>query len=159
AEKRAVHTPPCMIPGTPSPDGRLFPCSQAGTGNLALYEFATGESRILTKTGDGGDVNFATESIVSVDGRQGAYGWGDGACECSQLRVIDADGAHERTLYGAKGMAEILPLEWSSDGRWILGTRRREGHVEVILVSTSDGTLRIAQIMSLGLGRVTLSPD
>ena len=159
AQKRAVHTPNCMIPGTPSPDGRLFPCSEAGTGNLALYEFATGVSRVLTRTGDGGDANYATEAVVSPDGLSVAYGWEDGSCACSLLRIIDADGGNERTLYGGAGQDEVLPREWSSDGSVILGLRRMKGRVEIVLVSAADAAVHVIRSTAPGLGRVTLSPD
>ncbi len=159
AQKRAVHTPNCMIPGTPSPDGRLFPCSESSKGNLALYEFATGVSRVLTRTGDGGDANYATESVVSSDGLRVAYGWEDGACACSLLRVIDADGGNERTLYGGAGQDEVLPREWSSDGSVILSLRRTKGRVEIVLVSAADAPVRVIRSMPPGLGRVSLSPD
>jgi serine/threonine protein kinase/Tol biopolymer transport system component len=159
AEKRAVHTPQAMIPGTPSPDGRFFPYSELGTGNLAIYEFATGTSRVLTRNGDGGDENYATESIVSSDDHRLAYSWEDGSCGCSQLRVIDSDGANERTLYGGPGKAEVLPLEWSSDGGQILGRRRQGGsQTEIVLVSVVDGSVRVVRTVS-GLGHVSLSPD
>jgi serine/threonine-protein kinase len=159
AEKRAVHTPPAMIPGTPSPDGRFFPYSELATGNLAIYEFATGETRVLTAAGDGCDENCATQSIVSPDGHRLAYSWEDGSCACSQLRIIDSDGANERTLYGGSGKAETLPLEWSSDGQQILGRRSQGGgRTEIVLVSPADGSLRVIRTVN-GLGRVALSPD
>jgi Tol biopolymer transport system component/predicted Ser/Thr protein kinase len=159
AEKRAVQTPRIMLAGTPSPDGRYLPYSEFGTGNLALYEFATGTSRVLTKSGDGGD-NYATESIVSADGHRIAYSWVDGGSDRVQLRVIDSDGANERTLDSSPNPSSILPLKWSSDGRQILGTRQRsDGETEIMLVSASDGSIRVVRTLPFAPGNVDLSPD
>jgi serine/threonine protein kinase len=157
-EKRVVKTPLALFPGTPSPDGRYLPFSEFSTGNLALYEFATGVSRILRKGGNGDDT-LVVESIVSGDSSQIAYNWNDASCDCVQLRVIDSTGANDRLLATSPGVAEIVPLEWSRDGTEILGTRKRSGGgTEVVLISTSDGSIRLIRTFSEG-GNVTLSPD
>ncbi len=159
-EKRAVQIPPVMVAGTPSPDGKYFPYSELATGNLAIYEFATGVSRVLTKDGDGGHENYATESILSADSSQVAYNWVDASCGCNQLRVIDAGGVNSRVLYRGKGGTEILPLEWSFDGRQILGTRQRgASETEVILISALDGSVRPVRTFERSPWKVTLSPD
>jgi serine/threonine protein kinase/Tol biopolymer transport system component len=160
AEKRAVHTPDVMIPGIPSPDGRFFPYSARGTGNLAIYEFATGQSRTLTTTGDGGDQNYAEGSVVSADSHWVAYIWDDSSCQCSQLRVIDTAGTNERTLLGTSGTPEVVPLEWSTDGSQILGRRRQDGsRTDIVLVSVMDGSIRVVRTVAGGISHVSLSPD
>ncbi len=159
-EKRAVQIPLAMVKGTPSPDGGYLPYSEFGTGNLALYEFATGASRVLTSSGDGGHENYATEAIVSADSGRIAYTWMDGACGCIQLRVIDAGGGEARILYGGRGMTEVLPLEWSADGSQILGKRQKSAEeTEVVLISVSDGSARVVRTFEHGSGKVSLSPD
>ncbi len=158
AEKRAVQRPQYMIPGTPSPDGRFLPYSDL-TGNVALYEFATGVSRTLTSGGDGGDVNFATESIVSSDSSRVATSWADSSCDCWQLRIVDVEATTVRVLYGERGVPEILPLQWSADDSQILGTRKASsGEIDVVLVSTLDGDVRTIRTLAYR-GMVTLSPD
>ena len=159
-QKRAVKTPPAMSEGAPSPDGRFRPYSQIDTGNLAVYEFATGESRVLTHSADVDNGNFASGSVMSADGGRIAYSWEDSSCECTQLRVIDTDGRGERVLYGGRGAAEIVPREWSSDGQWILGARRRSpDDAEAVLVSANDGALRALSRPAHAFGRISLSPD
>ena len=101
-EKRVIKTPPVFFTGTPSPDGRYLPFSEFATGNPALYEFATGDIRVLRKGGDGGDI-FATQSIVSPDSSQVAYDWTIPSCDCTQLRVIDATGATTACSRRARG--------------------------------------------------------
>jgi Tol biopolymer transport system component len=160
AEKRAVRTPRWILPGIPSPDGRFLPYTEPVGGNLALYEFATGESRTLTTAGDGGDVNWASgSSIVSGDNGRIAYGWSDSTCDCTQLRVIDSDGRNERVLYGEQGAPEIDPLEWSADGTQILGARKGDaGVTDVLLVSVSDGSVQVIRTLR-NAGSFTWSPD
>jgi serine/threonine-protein kinase len=156
-EKRVIKTPPVFFTGTPSPDGRYLPFSEFATGNPALYEFATGEIRILRKGGDGGDI-FATQSIVSHDSSQVAYDWNDPSCDCTQLRVIDATGANDRLLTKSSGATEINQIEWSRDGE-ILGSRKnKDGETEILLISSSDGSIRVIHTISQG-GNATLSPD
>jgi serine/threonine protein kinase/Tol biopolymer transport system component len=153
-EKREVQTPLVMFPGIPSPDGRFFPYS-GRDGNVAIYEFATGTSRTVTTGGDAGDTNFASYPVlVSPDSSRLAYSWEEGSCECTQIRVIDADGANMRILYEGKGPTELFPIEWTLDGSQILGTRGEE----VLLLSAQDGSLRVLRTLP-GAGRVRLSPD
>lgn len=158
-EKREVQTPPAMFVGTPSPDGRYLPYSVRETGNIALYEFATGESRVLTTTGDASNY-FGNGSIVSVDGKRVAYNWIDGSADRIQLRVIDADGTNERTLSTDPNPTSFMPGEWSPDGRHILAARQRPGgETELVLVSAMEGSLTTIRTFVHGPGHATLSPD
>jgi Tol biopolymer transport system component/predicted Ser/Thr protein kinase len=153
-EKREVNTPRVMFPGIPSPDGRFFPYS-GPDGNVAIYEFATGTSRTLTTGGDAGDTNFASYPVlVSPDSSHLAYPWEDGSCKCTQIRVIDADGTNMRALYEGKGPTEMFPIEWTSAGGHIFGTRGDE----ILLLSAQDGSIRTLRTLP-GAGRVRLSPD
>jgi Tol biopolymer transport system component/predicted Ser/Thr protein kinase len=159
-EKRAVQVPRAMSTGVPSPDGRYLPYSEEGTGNLALYEFATGQSRVLTSGGDGGNENWATMSIVSEDSGQVAYQWADGPCDCLQLRIIDSDGKNDRLLFGGRDIPYIDPLEWSADGSRILGRRQKGAEeTDVVLVSVSDGSVQPIRTFEHGPGMIRLSPD
>ena len=156
-EKRVIKTPPIFFAGTPSPDGRYLPFSEFATGNPALYEFSTGYIRVLRRGGDGGDI-FATQSIVSPDSSQVAYDWNDPSCDCTQLRVIDATGANDRLLTKSSGATEITQIEWSRDGD-ILGSRKnKDGETEILLISSSDGSIRVIHTIPQG-GNATLSPD
>jgi serine/threonine protein kinase/dipeptidyl aminopeptidase/acylaminoacyl peptidase len=158
-EKRAVQLPPVMLTGTPSPDGRYLPYSEAATGNLALYEFATGNSRTLTNSGDGGS-NYATESVVSADSSQIAYTWNDSSCDCAQVHVIDTGGVNDRILYGGRGIPDAAPLEWSHDGSQILATRQKStGETDAVLISVLDGSVSLVRTFEHGPFMITLSPD
>src|SRR5262249_6646129 len=157
AEKRAVRLPPAMTTGKPSPDGRYLPYAEFETGSLALYEFATGVSRVLKKSGDTG--GYAFGSVVSQDDSRVAYGWVDGSADRVQLRVIGADGTEERTLYSSANPGSIQPLKWSPDGGRILATRQRsDGDTEVLLVSALDGSIHVVLTLPFA-GSADLSPD
>lgn len=156
-QKRAVQMPALMLAGTPSPDGRYLPYSEASAGNLALYEFATGASRVLTRTGDGG-AHRAEQSIVSRDGRQVAYSWVDG--DSGQLRVVDVEGGKPKILSSEPGATAVLPLEWAPDGRHILGARQWPGgKTDVVLISALDGSLQKVRTFVHAPGNISLSPD
>jgi hypothetical protein len=58
--------------GGPSPDGRYLSFSDNMTGDLAIHEFSTGESRRLTEVSNG---EYAWGSAFSPDGERIAYGW------------------------------------------------------------------------------------
>jgi Tol biopolymer transport system component/tRNA A-37 threonylcarbamoyl transferase component Bud32 len=159
AQKRAVQMPRVFSAGKPSADERYLPYSEFETGNLALYEFATGTSRVLTKGGDAGNY-YAVAGVMSPDDSRIAYSWIDGGFDRVQLRVIGTDGTNERTLDSSPNPTSITPLKWSSDGAMILGTRQRsDGETEVILVSASDGSIRVVLTLPFRPGNVDLSPD
>lgn len=159
-EKRAVQMPDVLLAGTPSPDGKYLPYSEAATGNLAIYEFATGASRVLTNSGDLGHSRYAEQSIVSADSSQIAYSWNDSSCKCAQLCVIGAEGADDRILYGGRGIPDVLPLEWSQDGHQILATRQRStGETDAVLISVLDGSVNLVRTFEHSPFKITLSPD
>jgi serine/threonine protein kinase len=160
-QKRAVQMPAIFSVGKPSPDGRYLPYSQAETGNLAVYEFATGTSRILTKAGDlYGSGRYAVGEIMSADNSRLAYGWVGGSFGHVQLRVIDSDGSNEKTLDSSPNPTSIQALKWSSDGTQILGIRQRsDGETEVILISALEGSIRLVRTLAFAPGNVDLSPD
>jgi serine/threonine-protein kinase len=160
AEKRAVRRPTMLIPGTPSPDGRFLPHSTMDSGDLALYEFATGATRTLTSSGNIDEDDFGDLSVVSPDGSRVAYEWHDGSCQCEDLRVIDADGSDMRILAPGRADAELVPVQWSPDSRGILATRKRAPDgVDIVLVSAEDGTIRTVRSLDHGPGGLSLSPD
>jgi Tol biopolymer transport system component len=159
AEKRAVEAPFMFIPGIPSPDGRFLPHSEASQGNLALYDFSTGQTVTLTSSGDFEQDKFADVSAVSPDGSRIAYDWSEGGCDCEQLRVIDVDGSNMHVLVDSRGANDIVPVQWSPDNKEILGTRKRgpEG-TDVVLVSAETGSVRLIRSLD-SHGSASLSPD
>ena len=160
-EKRAVQIPNAMMMGTPSPDGKYLPYSEAGTGNLGIYEFATGASRVLTHSGDGGDSRYATESIVSADSSQIAYSWNDASCDCTQLRVIDAGGRQRPRPLRRPRTAGHRPARVVGrrppDSRDAAAGHGGNGHRPGVAFRMARS--RVVRSLPGILGKVTLSPD
>ena len=117
------------------------------TWNLQIRDLRTGESRELKLRGT--NIKTAPSAggsrpVFSPDGKQLAYQfWGPRP----ELRVIDADGTHERTLLAGKTAPD--PVAWSPDSKWIAAFRgnRDDGH-QIVLISTADGSTK--QLKSTG---------
>lgn len=136
--------------GRPSPDGRYLSYRHL-TGNLAIRELATGETRQITKdsslwTAEG----WAGWSLFSPDGRQVVYEWGKWD---SWLRLSFVDGSQTRVLLPAKRDWWVVPCDWSSDGRSILvhyypASGREPSQIAVVAVA--DGTSRVVKTLDAG---------
>ena len=102
------------VSGAISPDGRYLSYVDWDTGDLAIYEIATGNKRRLTNNSSEYD-EYAEYSRWSPDGKQVVYTWynknGD-----SDLRIVGLDGSKPRILYSNKEVTWALPYGWSPDG-------------------------------------------
>ncbi len=143
--------------GSPSPDGRYM--TWVNWPNLAIHDFATGESRDLTK--EGWSSGNAMNSVFSPDGKQIAYTW---LAEESELWVIGTDGSEPRKL----GRGRVA--DWSTDGKYILSAIDQGRTSQIALVAVADRSVRVLKSLDhpavgpLGhLGQTTssarLSPD
>jgi len=109
------------------------------TGDLAVRDFVTGETRRLTDTGGWGKSSeYAKRSAFSTDGRQIAAAWS--TPEGSQLRLIGMDGSPPRVLREQKGGT---PHAWSPDGEHILTAWMSGTDAELVLISVEDGSHRV----------------
>ena len=144
--------------GTPSPDGRYLAFDDE-TGNLAVRDLTTGQTRRLTS--NAGGWQYVETLVFSPDGKQVAFGWRSQPDEC-ELRVVDLGGSQPRVLYHAEKQ-EIGPADWSQDGKSILALRRREpSHVEIVSVAAADGSLSVLKGFegrSPNPRRLRFSPD
>jgi Tol biopolymer transport system component len=133
-----------------SPSGRYLTYWGWETGNLVLRDLKTGEKRPLTSEGTEGDENVtlyqsAGISAWSTDGKQIAYVWNISGSDSRhiELRVVDFDGTKPRILFQDFEISEIVSLDWSPDGRYIVALAlQREGLPQIMLVSTLDGSTR-----------------
>jgi Tol biopolymer transport system component len=154
-----------------SPDGRHLSFVDWATGDLAVRDLATGESRHLTHKGSWEDSDeFAEYSVVSPDGERVAYAWSnkDGAYE---LRVVGLDGSGRRVLLEGQRKDWLCPVDWSPDGSRILVSLLRNFFSEEptvsesVFVSLKDGSVHAIESPTLpaGSGSWTwlerLSPD
>ena len=149
--------PDVDIEGAPSPDGRYLSYMDRETGDLAIYEIATGKKRRLTNKGTWQESDeFALFSRWSPDSKNIAYSWfkKDGTYD---LRIIWIDGSGLRIL--CSGYVE--PTGWSPDGKHILANFYKSKETnKIVLVSVADGSMRV--IKDLGIHSTawgSFSPD
>ena len=145
---------------SPSPDGRFVSLTDWMTGDVAVRNLETGETRHVTNNPAPYDPGFAIFPRVSPDGNQIAYAWWHSERAQFELRVVDWEGSEPRTLHTAEG--RIAPFDWSPDGRFILAARRGGDPyaAEIVLVATADGVITVLE--TLGPSRpqgAAFSPD
>ena len=66
--RRVWAGPEVNADGAPSWDGRYLSFTDRNTGNIALRDLATGETRDLTKNAD--SRQYPARSLISPDGKQ-----------------------------------------------------------------------------------------
>jgi len=131
-------------------DGKYIRGIDWDTGDVVQFEVASGQTSRITNRGPWSEFESAHRQAFSRDGKQIAYNsytkdW------FAQLRIRNLDGSGLRTLYSEKGVANVVPFDWSPDAGSILAIRRRNAARELTLISTADGSVRV-------LGSITLSP-
>jgi Tol biopolymer transport system component len=129
-----------------SPDGRQLVHTDWTTGDLAVRDLLTGESRRITNKGPWTQsVEFAEFFMrFSRDGRQLAYIWDRNGYE---LHVTDLEaGARSRFVYrNPPGRGEVLVYAWSDDGEYLAAVVPRSAdsrQLRIALISASDGSVR-----------------
>jgi len=129
-----------------SPDGRYFVHTDWTTGDLAVRDLLTGESRKITNMRPlSRSVEFAEFFMrFSRDGRQLAYIWDRNGYE---LHVTDFEpSGPSRLLYrNPPGQGEVLVYDWSDDGAYLAAVvpRSADGpQLRIALIKASDGSVR-----------------
>jgi Tol biopolymer transport system component len=161
-EFRIRRIGPLEVLGAPSPDGNLISCVDWDTGDLALYEVASGKRRRVTNKGSwavSGD--FAEESSFSPDGKSIAYNWYNSKDLRYDLRTINTDGTGQNVLYCGEDVNYIWPCGWTPDRKHILAIVTNNERVSrIALISASDGTARTIKDFKSGApGKLSLSSD
>jgi Tol biopolymer transport system component len=156
--------------GEVSPDGRLLAYVNWDSGDLAVRDLKSGQSRMVTSKG-GWKVSddFAMSPRWSPDGERLAYFWYREEGYLYELRITDLSGKNVRVLHSqaeSKG-PELSPVGWYPDGTALLAISvNQPDATELVRVSTQDGT--ISPVGKLGsnrartvrlAGRVCLSPN
>jgi len=163
--ERTVYPQQLGLQGRVSPDGKYLSCVDWETGDLAIFEIATGEMRRVTNKGSWEDsIVNAEGSIWSPDGRRLAYFWWDGD-GTSGLCTIGADGSEPHTVLSDTSISWMEPTDWSPDGTAILTMLERKNNTtEIVLVSTGGDSVReILDVSDAGSrgwpDNVCFSPD
>ncbi|RLD89955.1 MAG: hypothetical protein DRJ29_16145 [Bacteroidetes bacterium] len=147
SNKKIWNEPDTDLEGAPSPDGKYLSYVDWETGDLAIYEIATGKKRRLTNKGSWDESNeFALVSRWSPDGKQIVYDWKNGNDFC-ELRIIGLDGSQPRILYSNKEVKWTYTYDWSPDGKQILAYFDRKDGTDwigqIVLISIADGSERV----------------
>jgi len=125
---------------SPSPDGRYLAIADQAGGDVVLLDLAGGPTRRVTHNAAPWRPGGALIPRFSPDGKRIAFEWEPApAHDRSEIRVIDVDGSHERTIESSNSPAisETDPIDWSPDGHSVLATRfLRDGTTQILLVAT-----------------------
>jgi len=151
--------------GGPSPDGRYLAYVDWRSGDVALRDLVTGESRRLTNDGNFDLGHYAFFAGFSPDGRYVAYAWvlrddtENGEQRNVELRVVGLDGTPPRVLYSDSTW--YGEFTWSHDGKSIATSRERKGGgLDLLTVLVEDGSVtplkRFDESFSPG---ICFSPD
>ena len=122
-------------------------------GDIEVRNLVTGKIRALTT--DGNWQTVGTEGVIfcvpSPSGQNIAFEWQvffpeDGHYE-NELRTMSISGGSTRTVYRCAENEEIVPADWTPDGRRIVAYRytpaRRMTDSEMLLISVTDGRSRV----------------
>jgi len=159
---RQVWSGPGVTYGAPSPDGRYLSYVDWETGDLAIYEIATGKKRGLTNKGTWDESDeYAYSSRWSPDSTQIAYQWCDREGHYVELCVRGLEDSEHHILYSIKNRNEwIEPHDWSPDGKHILAyLSEKDGKHKIVLVSAADGSVRVLKTLGFYLKNMYFSPD
>ncbi len=153
--QKVLESPEVADSGRVSPDGRYISCTDWRTGDLVIYEVATGKMRLLK--GPTEESPLVLRSLWSPDSRRIAYNW-----HMRELRIIGVDGSEPRVLYQDEGVLPY-PADWSPDGKHILTILKnyyKDKVEQVGLVSVADGTVNILETFKgRDVWHLSFSPD
>jgi Tol biopolymer transport system component len=122
--------------GRPSHDGRALPYVDT-TGNIEVWEVATGKSRRVTDSA--GADGSVTHTLLSPTADRVGYVVAS-VGQAFSLHLVNADGTWPRVLVGRETAFEPIPMDWSRDGRLILcWLKQKDGTSDLVLVPV-DGT-------------------
>ncbi len=143
-----------------SSDGRYLVYTDWDTGDIAVADLMTTQSRRLTNKGPWTkSPEFGECSAFSPDDKHIAYGW-QNQNRVPELRIMGFDGSNARVLYRNEQSAWLRPHEWTPDGKQILIlVMRKEGPSQIALISATDGTIRLIKEVQAHDPEMDLSPD
>lgn len=153
--------------GTTSADGRFFSYPNWGTGDVAVRDLVTNQSRSITNKRAGGrNEGEANGTAMSPDGMQVAFTWNrwdDAAIKEGQfeLRVVATDGRNERTLLRGLSIDDLEPQGWTPDGRFVIAvvSEKEPAAARIVLAATNGSTTRTLVRLQRPVDTVSASPD
>jgi Tol biopolymer transport system component len=147
-------------------DGRFLAMTDWSSGDLALRDLATGQTkRLNVKSGGWEADDFGEFVILSPDQRQLIYVWHEGSAPGHLRIVANQPGAKPRILVRNSEFPYILPSAWSPDGKSVLvHLWKKDYTAQLAWVSVADGSLTVLRSLDwrgapLKAGGPRLSPD
>lgn len=154
--EKVMDTPPAMInkkiweaqdiddSGEISPDGKYLSFTDWNTGDLTVYETASGKKRKLTNINQGSNYDqFAFSSKWSPDGSRIYYSYFVSP-ELSEIRSIGLTDSQAQSICKIEGQEIWLHIrDVSGDGTSILATIENPQSTQFIIASISKGSYRI----------------
>lgn len=144
---RRVLTDASGVDGVLTADGKYIRGIDWETGDVIQFEVAGGQKSRIKNKGPWSETEASYENqAFSRDGKQIAYNsytkdW------VPQLRIRNLDGSGLRTLYSEKD-SFVHPLDWSPDAGSVFALRGRNKAVELTLISTIDGSVRVLRSLA-----------
>jgi Tol biopolymer transport system component len=131
-----------------SPDGRLMLKTDWDTGDLAIRDMTTGQTkRLMAKPGSWRDSDAYAESpLYSPDLRNIVYLWfTDEKTPHAELRVMaNEPGSKARVLVNTPEISYYEPAAWSSDGKSVLVLIEKPDLTwQLAWVSAADGSVKV----------------
>jgi Tol biopolymer transport system component len=143
-------------------DGKYISRMDGYTGDVVQFEVASGQTSRITNREPWTEKWTDCHQAFSRDGKQIAYtSVTNGKDWVPQLRIRNLDGSGLRTLYSEKG-SYVRPLDWSPDAGSILASRSHNKAIELTLISTADGSVRVLRSINWGdlsFQMASFSPD
>jgi Tol biopolymer transport system component len=142
-------------------DGKYIRGIDWETGDVLQFEVTGGKMSRIKNAGPWSETDKSYEyQAFSRDGRQIAYNsytkdW------VPQVRIRSLDGSGLRTLCSEKD-TYVYPLDWSPDAGSILALRQLNKGIDLALISTADGSVRVLRSITSQLflfERASFSPD
>ncbi|MFO7733185.1 MAG: tetratricopeptide repeat protein [Candidatus Aminicenantes bacterium] len=144
-----------------SSDGRYLVYTDWATGDMAVVDVVTKDSRRLTNKNQpfSKSSEMGETSAFSPDDRLIAYGWHN-KDKTPELRVLGFDGSNMRVLYRDERALWIRPHEWTPDGKFILSlVMGKDETSDIALISAADGNVRVLKKVQAKDPELDLSPD
>ena len=153
------------VGGALTADGKFIRGLDRETGDVVQFEISGGQRSRITNRGSWSKTESTLEDqAFSRDGKLIAYNaevLSDTKDWFFPLRVRNLDGSGVRTLYNEKD-SYIVPLDWSPDAGSILALVDRNKAIELTVISTADGSVRVLKSITSGwfsFDRASFSPE
>lgn len=158
---RKVWEGPETLLGETSPDGRYLSFVDWDTGDLAIYELATGKTRRLTNKGTWDECQeYAEDSRWSPDGKQIVYSWWNEK-ETYELRIMELESSESRVLYSNEETNYMVPCDWSPDGKHILACVYYQDNAKqaAVLITVADGSMQVLKTLEDWPGKMCFTKN